>query len=210
MSLDADQRRTAPGASMTEDEASPTTWTDGTAPRSSDEALQSLYLAHSSVLLSYLMRLTQGDRHKAEDILQETLLRAWRHPEARAANGEWSRPWLLKVARRIGIDHLRAANARPTEVSDERLDERPEADDNIQRLVDVAEVRAALASLPDRLREVLIEVYFRERSVAEAADLLGIPPGTVKSRTFYGLKALRAELQARGFLSRGTDSPPRS
>jgi RNA polymerase sigma-70 factor (ECF subfamily) len=132
-------------------------------------------------------------------MLQETLLRAWRHPEA-ALSGEWSRPWLFTVARRIAIDHVRAAMVRPNEVIDERLDDRPELDDRYDRLVDEEEVRAALASLPDRLRDVLMEIYFRDHSVAEAAETLGVPQGTIKSRTYYGLRALREALIERGFL----------
>ncbi len=164
-----------------------------------DGALRELSEMHGSALLGFLIRLTRGDPHKAEDILQETLIRAWRHPEARGPDGTWSRPWLFTVARRIAIDHLRASQVRPAEMSDERLYERAPADDGIERLIDAGEVRAALRSLPDRLRDVLIEVYFRERSVAEAAAVLNVPPGTVKSRTFYALAALRDALVARGF-----------
>jgi RNA polymerase sigma-70 factor, ECF subfamily len=199
MSRDANQRRQlAQAASMT-DGADQTDSAGGVVRRASNAELKELYDAHGSVLLSYLIRVTQGDRHKAEDILQETLVRAWRHPEARGTDGEWSRSWLFTVARRIAIDHLRAASTRPKEVNDQRLEERPQIDDLFARLIDIDEVRAALASLPDRLRDVLIEVYFRERSVAEAADILAVPAGTIKSRTFYALRALREALRARGF-----------
>jgi RNA polymerase sigma-70 factor (ECF subfamily) len=127
------------------------------------------------------------------------VIRAWRHPHARGPHGAWSRPWLFTVARRIAIDHLRAAQTRPTEVGDGRLDERPDAESAIERLVDIAEVRAAVDGLPDRLRDVLIEIYFRERSVGEAAEILGVPAGTIKSRTYYAMRALRDELRARSF-----------
>ena len=96
----------------------------GTPDDALDTAVRALYHAHGAALLSYLMRLTKGDRDRAEDLLQETLLRAWKHPEARDADGAWSPQWLFTVARRIAIDHIRATVARPTEIGDERLDER--------------------------------------------------------------------------------------
>lgn len=169
---------------------------DGRVP---EGALRELYDRHGRTLLCYLVRLTRGDRHRAEDILQETLLRAWRHPQARQADGAWSLPWLFTVARRITIDQARAASARPTELGDDRLVDRPQECDDYQRMIDADEVRRALATLPDRLRDVLVEVYFRERSVAEASSVLDVPPGTIKSRTYYALRELRAVLRARGF-----------
>jgi RNA polymerase sigma-70 factor, ECF subfamily len=62
--------------------------------------------------------------------------------------------------------------------------------------IDKAGVRAAMAALPAPQRQVLAEVYYRDRSVAETARILQIPPGTVRSRTFYGLRALRRSLAA--------------
>jgi len=170
-------------------------------------ALRHLQQVHRPVLLSYITRLTKGDVHWAEDILQETLVRAWKNPEARNANGKWSRAWLFTVARRITIDHVRAAQARPSEYFDERIDAHAESDDDIERLLDGHEVRAALTSLPERLRRILIEIYFQERSVAEAAEILDVPTGTIKSRTFYALRALRAALNERGF---NFERPPES
>lgn len=169
------------------------------------DALRHLQQVHAPVLLSFLTRLTKGDVHRAEDIVQETLLRAWRNPEARNADGRWSRGWLFTVAKRILIDQVRAVAARPDERSDEHIDARARTDDGIDKLVDASEVRAALNSLPERLRVTLIEIYFQERSVSEVADLLAVPPGTVKSRTFYGLKALREALISRGFTFRAPD-----
>ena len=164
-----------------------------------DSALRALYETHGAALLSYLIRLTKGDRHRAEDLLQETLMRAWRHPEARV-DGAWSRPWLFMVARRIFIDHVRAMLARPAEVGDERLHDRPATDDGIERIGEQEQIVDAVLELPPRFRDVLIEIYFRDRSVAKAAEVLGVPEGTVKSRTFYALRALRERLAQRALL----------
>ncbi len=158
-----------------------------------DDAFRELYATEATPLMAYLNRITRGDRHRAEDILQETLLRAWRHPEARAPDGRWRRPWLFTVARNLAIDQMRTA--RTVEIAHEIAD--PE--NLFGRIIDAAEIRAAIAALPERLRSVLIEVYLRDRSGAETAEILGIPVGTVKSRTFHALKALRQELESRGF-----------
>jgi RNA polymerase sigma-70 factor (ECF subfamily) len=109
------------------------------------------------------------------------------------------------VARRLFIDHVRAVLARPMEVGDERLHERPQTDDSIERLGDQAQILEAVLELPPRFRDVLIEIYFRDRSVAKAAEVLGVPEGTVKSRTFYALRELRQRFAERGLLA--GDSP---
>jgi RNA polymerase sigma-70 factor (ECF subfamily) len=168
-----------------------------------DEALRLAYDEHGPILRNYLLRLTSGNRAMAEDIVQETLVRAWHHPEARTADGRWSRGWLFTVARRITIDHIRAARGRTTELLDERTED-PAVTDDIDRLIDRTEVRDAVARLPERLRGALIEIYFQERSVSEAAQALAVPEGTVKSRTFYALKALHDDLVRRGFAPRAS------
>ena len=166
-----------------------------------ESALRRLYVEHGPALVNHLLRITRGDRHLAEDVVQETMLRAWRHPEAQGADGRWTRPWLFTVAQRIAIDRIRAGNTRPVEVSDEHIELHARAEDRLERLLDAREVRAAVVALPERFRNVLIEVYFRECSVAEAAVALNIPLGTVKSRTFYALRALQESLEHRGFLA---------
>lgn len=166
-----------------------------------DEALRQLYDLHAPALLRYLLPVTDGDRYRAEDIVQETLIRAWRHPEARLADGRWSRGWLVTVARRIGIDQIRTRQARPPERPDERIDTYADPGNAVDQRIDAAEVRAALAAMPERLRTALVAIYVQQYSVAEAAELLRVPPGTVKSRTFYALRALRDALIERGFQS---------
>ncbi|MGW0435130.1 sigma-70 family RNA polymerase sigma factor [Micromonospora sp. NPDC003197] len=169
-------------------------------PASTEErALRLAYQQHGPVLLNYLLRLTNGNRGMAEDIVQETLVRAWSHPEARTNDGQWSRAWLFTVARRIAIDHIRAAQRRPAEVLDERIEDHRGQDDDIERLLNAQAVREAVAGLPERLRSALIEIYFQEHSAAEAAENLAVPVGTVKSRTFYALRALHKALIERGF-----------
>lgn len=163
-----------------------------------EDLVRVLYDEHAGPLLGYVLRLTRGDRHHAEDVVQETLLRAWRHPEALARAERSVRPWLWTVARNLVIDGERARRARPPEVGQETLEVVP-SDDEVERALDSWEVADALAGLRVEHREVLLQTYYRGRSVAEAAEALGVPEGTVKSRTYYGLRALRLALEERGF-----------
>jgi RNA polymerase sigma-70 factor, ECF subfamily len=162
----------------------------------SDEALvRALYSEHAGPLLRYALHLTSGDRQRAEDIVQETLLRAWLHPEA--ISDRPARPWLFAVARNLAVDAYRARRARPHEVGEGAL-ELIAAPDEADRALESWAVADALRSLRPEHRGVLLETYYRGRSVAEAAAVLGIPAGTVKSRTFYALRALKLELEERG------------
>lgn len=157
---------------------------------SGDEVLiRSVYEEHGGALLAYAARLT-GDRAMAEDVVQETLIRAWRNSDV-LVNGKGSvRGWLLTVARNIITDRYRARAARPAEVAESPATP-PIEEDHADGVVDTMAVLGALDRLTPEHRDVLTELYLRGRSVAEAAESLGVPAGTVKSRSHYALKALR-------------------
>jgi RNA polymerase sigma-70 factor (ECF subfamily) len=158
--------------------------------------LRELHEQHAVALLGFVSGLLDGDRVKAQDVVQETFLRAWRNPAVLAqANGS-ARGWLFTVARRIVIDGWRSARRRPEVVTAE-LPELP-VRDGTQQLVDRQLVLAALRTLSAEHRAVLLECYFRGASVADAAKRLGVPPGTIKSRTHYALHALRDALHQIG------------
>ncbi|MEH0842009.1 sigma-70 family RNA polymerase sigma factor [Micromonospora sp. CPCC 205711] len=164
----------------------------------SDQLVRLLYAEHAGPLLMFVMRLTGGDRQRAEDIVQETLLRAWRNAHRLGVQGQGSlRPWLVTVARRIAIDEHRSEQARPAETYDRDLTAFAEADstDRVLRTMTVAD---ALRTLSQSHREILVATYFRGRTVPEAAEELGLPLGTAKSRVYYALRALRTALQERG------------
>ena len=165
--------------------------------RADEVALRELYDAHAGALLAYAVRLTNGDRGRAEDVVQETLLRAWRHRDVLDEERGPIRPWLFTVAHHVAIDAYRARSARPTEVGDAVLAAVPSADD-IDASLDRLLIGDAMAALSPEHRAVIIETYYRGRSVAEAASVLGVPPGTIKSRTFYALRALKLALAERG------------
>lgn len=160
-----------------------------------EELVRTLFEEHAGPLYGYVLRMV-ADAGRAEDIVQETLLRAWRHPDA--VTGRPVRAWLFTVARNLVVDQHRARRARPPETGDEVLAVVPAADDELERAVESWAVAEALAVLRPEHRDVLREVYYQGRSVKEASATLGIPPGTVKSRTYYALRALKLALEERG------------
>jgi len=161
-----------------------------------EELMRALHDEHATALWAYVLHLTGGDRARAEDVAQETLLRAWRHPGVLDQSQGSARAWLFTVARRIVIDGWRAASSR-AEVS---TDDPPESavPDGTERAVQGWLVAEALRSLSANHRQVLVLCFFQGFSVAEAATWLGIAEGTVKSRTHYALRALRLALEEQG------------
>jgi RNA polymerase sigma-70 factor, ECF subfamily len=166
-----------------------------------DALVRELYEEHAAPLLRFVLQLVAGDRQRAEDIVQETLLRGWRNAHRLGAQGQVSlRPWLVTVARRIAIDEHRSQSARPAEaygVDLENVSEPDESDHVLRRMT----VTDALRTLSQPHQEMLLETYFKGRTVAEAAEALGLPLGTAKSRVYYALRALRSALEKRGVTS---------
>ncbi|MCP2340109.1 sigma-70 family RNA polymerase sigma factor [Actinomadura rupiterrae] len=166
-------------------------------PPGDEEIVAALYREYHRPLLAFVLRLTGGDRGWAEDVAQETMVRAWRSARTLDPDAGSLMPWLATVARRIVIDHRRSRDVRPPEVGDGPLENLPAADevDGLLRKVMVAE---ALNSLSAAHRQILTETVLRDRTVNQAADALGIPVGTAKSRVYYALRALRVALEERG------------
>lgn len=168
----------------------------GQSPPGDDALIADLYRRYRGPLLSFVLRLTAGDRQHAEDIVQETMLRAWRQAGGLDPAAPSLMPWLATVARRIVIDEQRRRSARPPETNEDMLTKTPVPDwtDDLLRSVVVAD---ALRELSPAHREVLNETILRDRTVNQAAELLGIPVGTVKSRVYYAIRALRLVLAER-------------
>ena len=149
-------------------------------------------------LWRFALRLTSGDRARAEDVVQETLLRAWRSPRILEAGGDERQAWLFTVARHLVIDEWRSSRSR-LEITTAELPERG-SDDETDSALQTWLLAEALLRLSPEHRQVLVECYFHGRSVADAAARIGVPPGTVKSRTHYALRALRLVLQEMGVI----------
>lgn len=164
-----------------------------------ERLLRALYASHARPLLAYARRLAGGDRQLAEDIVQETLLRAWQH--AGDLDVDLARPWLFTVARRLIIDADRTRRARPQQAQAAPVEELS-SQDELDAALDGFLVADALAALSPAHREVIVESFYRGSTTREIAARLNVPDGTIRSRMFYALRALRLAL-----LERGVHSP---
>ncbi|TWT44618.1 ECF RNA polymerase sigma factor SigL [Phycisphaerae bacterium RAS1] len=151
--------------------------------------LQSLYEQHATALLRYLRRMF-ADAAAAEDVLQETFVRAAAKPE-RLEDADCPRAWLFAVARNVGLTQLRRRPCRPLPPA-----ATAPADADVDRRETAEQVWAAIERLPTEMRETL-ELRLRDDlSYAEIAVVLEIPVGTVRSRLHHAVRKLRGELEA--------------
>jgi RNA polymerase sigma-70 factor, ECF subfamily len=164
-----------------------------------DALTRQLHDSHARPLLSYIYRI-MGEAQSSEDIIQETLLRAWLHREHLIRDDAAIRAWLFRVAHNLAIDELRRRRVRPVELmGPAELSAEPSGSlacsDLTDQLLSRMEVHRALASLSPEHRGVLLEVFYGGLTTSEAAQVLKIPSGTAKSRLYYALRHMRAALR---------------
>ncbi|MDP8928097.1 MAG: sigma-70 family RNA polymerase sigma factor [Actinomycetota bacterium] len=169
-----------------------------------DEAFRRYVVPELELLLRVARRLT-GDEHIAQDVVQETLLRAWRGLDR--FDGRHPRAWLLTILRNAFKNHLRKhkvhlsdfsreiAEATPAKGAEERTGPEHVVEDELD-----AALADALRSLSHKLRAVVLLVDVEGLTYQEAADALGIPIGTVMSRLHRSRKRLRDQLRDAGHL----------
>jgi RNA polymerase sigma-70 factor (ECF subfamily) len=158
-----------------------------------DDAIRQLYSHHAKALHGYVRRFCP-DQASADDIVQETFIRAWRHLPQLRADGRPIRPWLFRVARNLLTDADRAARSRPVTVPASSAED-PGDDSGLGQVLDRQLVCDALQQLSPAHRTVLVETFYRGGSTATVARQLGIPHGTARSRLHYALDALREQLE---------------
>ncbi|HZE40322.1 MAG TPA: sigma-70 family RNA polymerase sigma factor [Stackebrandtia sp.] len=164
-----------------------------------EQLIHALHAEYAPALWRYALRLTRGDEARAQDAVQETLLRAWRHSRTLSGSAQHARRWLFRTLRSRVIDEWRSRAVRP-EVLTDTLPEREE-EDNVDNALRGLVVLEALRKISAAHREVLLECFYGGRSISEAAGRLKIPPGTVKSRLHYGLRAMKLALEEAGVVS---------
>lgn len=162
-------------------------------PGTDEEFVRALYERYRPMLQGYVVRLTQ-DVQWAEDIVQVALVRAWRARDQLAKGEAATRSWLFTAAYRIFIDEYRSRCARPVTLTGHDIADAGAVADDAERLAWSLTLATALSELSEPQREAIVHVYYLHRTIDETASMLGISPGTVKSRLYYALRALRNQL----------------
>jgi RNA polymerase sigma-70 factor (ECF subfamily) len=170
----------------------PGSGTQNISSHDAETVVTQLYQDYSAFILSYVTRLVK-DRHLAEDVVQETMLRAWRHCGQFSDEKGSVRGWLIKVAHNIAVDKIRRRESRPAEVAHSSAS-LALVEDHADSVLTALQVRQALARLSPEHRAIIEQLYFNGCTAREASERLGIPEGTAFSRAFYALRTMRREL----------------
>jgi len=159
-----------------------------------DEDVRRVYEAHGPEMYRFAAR-TLGDADAAQDAVQETFLRAWRAADRFDPQVASLRGWLFAILRNVVLDSFRAQRARPRLTSGLPLRERAMEVDSGEQMLRACVVEEALRRIGADHRDAIVQTYLLDRSYDDVASELGIPTSTLRSRVFYGLKALRVVLE---------------
>ncbi len=166
-----------------------------------ESAVRTAYAAHGAELYRYALR-SLGDAGMAQDAVQETFLRAWKSADRYDPELASLRVWLFAIIRNVVVDLARRrSSASWARVSGD--------DDTVERALDPVPddtdtvlnrwlVEEALRRLSPEHRAVIVETHLRGRPYDEVAAECGVPTGTMRSRAFYALKALRIAMDEMG------------
>jgi RNA polymerase sigma-70 factor (ECF subfamily) len=163
--------------------------------------IREAYEAYGREMYGFALRRCR-DHHGAEEVVQETFVRAWRSADRYDASLGPLRTWLFAILRNVIIDASRSADVRPRLATTHEAEHDPVARAERAELdlaLDGWVLEEAMRRLRDDHRVVLVETFYRDRPYAEVAAELGIPEGTARSRAFYALKALRLALEEIGW-----------
>ncbi|HWC47761.1 MAG TPA: sigma-70 family RNA polymerase sigma factor [Solirubrobacterales bacterium] len=161
---------------------------------SRERDVREAYAAHSGELYGFAVR-SLGDAGLAEEAVQETFVRAWRAGDRFDPKIGSLRTWLFAILRNVVIDLGRARAVRPS-VAEGGIEPSVEP---LEEALLSWQVEEAMRRIGDDHRQVIVETYYRGRPYAEVAEELGVPEGTIKSRVYYGLRALRVVLEEMGY-----------
>jgi RNA polymerase sigma-70 factor (ECF subfamily) len=156
------------------------------------DPLRELYRRYASRIYGLGVQLL-SERGLAEELVQETFVRVWRNAGRFDPARGSPATFIFTIARRLAIDLWRRPSSRPIEI-----DPPLPSEDDVDRLVVGLGVRDALDSLTEPHRQVLELSYRDHLKQGEIAEKLGIPLGTVKTRTYHALRSLRSALEERG------------
>jgi RNA polymerase sigma-70 factor, ECF subfamily len=161
--------------------------------------VRAAYAAHGPELYRFALR-QLGDGGAAQDVVQEVFLRAWRASDSYDPQLASLRTWLFAIARNVVVDEARRFAVRPWQrnLTDGSAPEVRGEEPADERLVDAWVVEEALRRIGQDHRTAIVQTHLRGRPHDEVAAELGIPVGTLRSRVFYGLKALRLVMEEMG------------
>lgn len=159
-----------------------------------EDVVAAIYRDHGTALKRFVLSASR-DPQLADDVVQETVLRVWQ--QAPQITGSL-RSYLFRTARNIMIDNYRKAQRRPREATERDLADPVDGAERVDELLNRVLMEEALLRLSTEHREVLIALHYRRLTVQEASTTLNIPSGTVKSRAFYAVRALRTILDEMG------------